>query len=89
MFLLFLEEQRTQARIINSTIRDDLAHIEPLFTNTGIAPNNFPSDIQDIKTANANVINALLTAYNQSRAGTLDARKKRLAEYLGIRIISF
>ncbi|CAI2200739.1 16583_t:CDS:1, partial [Funneliformis geosporum] len=81
-------EQRTQARINNSTIRDDLAHIEPLLSNAGIVPNNFPSDMQDIKNANATVINGLLTAYNQPIAGNLDTRKKRLTEYLGIRILS-
>jgi hypothetical protein len=49
MFLLFLEEQRAQARISNSTIRDDLARIEPLLTDTGNVPHNFPTDLQDIQ----------------------------------------
>ncbi|CAG8714453.1 7418_t:CDS:2 [Funneliformis caledonium] len=82
------QEQRTQARISNSTIRDDHVNIEPLLTDTGVIPPNFPQDLEDIKNARANTINGLLTAYNQPVAGNLETRKKRLAKYLGIRLVS-
>ncbi|CAG8453801.1 6568_t:CDS:2 [Funneliformis mosseae] len=82
------QEQRTQARISNSTIRDDHANIELLLTDTGGIPPNFSQGLEDIKNARANTINGLLTAYNQPVAGNLETRKKRLAKYLGIRLVS-
>jgi hypothetical protein len=38
MLLLFLDEQRTLARVVNSTIRNARATIEPLLTNDGLFP---------------------------------------------------
>jgi len=84
MFLLFLVEQRTQARISNSTIRDGHTDIEPLFDDTGIVPANLPQNLEGIKNASANVIDGLLTTYNQPLNGNLVARKKRLAKFLGL-----
>ncbi|CAG8519904.1 5441_t:CDS:1 [Paraglomus brasilianum] len=85
-FFSFLVEQRTQARVANSTIRDDrTANIEPLHTNAGDIPPNFPQDFNAIRNAQSAEITALLTAYGQPTNGNLITRKRRLAKYLGIR----
>ena len=87
MFLLFIVEQRSQARSGNSTILGYHADIEPLFTDAGIVPANFPQNLSELRTATADVINGLLTAYNQPINGNLYIRKERLAKYLGIRMV--
>ena len=64
-FLPFiLGEQRTQARIMNSTIHDSSTTIEPLLTNAGIIPVNFPQNYNSIENAIPTVIDGLLNAYN-------------------------
>ena len=62
---MFLVEQRTQARVVNSTIRDYQTPIEPLNTNAGVIPLNFPQTFDEINNAQSARINELLTAYNQ------------------------
>ena len=83
-FFLFLEEQRTQARIANSTIRDIHATIEPLMTNAGVVPPNFPQDADDIQNLTPAEINGLLTAYGLVVNGNVNVRKRRFTRFIGI-----
>jgi hypothetical protein len=77
MLLLFLGEQRTIARVVNSTIRNPHATIKLLVTNEGQFPKDFPKDVSEIQNASEITIKELLCAYNQPIDGNLDTCKKR------------
>ena len=84
MLLLFLGEQRTMARVVNSTIRNPRATIESLVMNDGQFPNDFPKDVSEIQITSEDAIKKLLLAYKQPIDGDLDTCKKRLMAFLGI-----
>jgi hypothetical protein len=83
-FLSFLEEQRMQARLINSTITNAYATIVALPTNSGTIPANFPRNYNEFNNAQTRTISQLLDAYDLPLNGSPEERKDRLIAYLGL-----
>ena len=79
-----LDEQRTIARAVNSTIRNAQATIEPLLTNDGILPVDFPHNYSELECASVEAIKTLLFMYGQPVEGDQNTCKRRLLGFLGI-----
>ncbi|PKY46975.1 hypothetical protein RhiirA4_462009, partial [Rhizophagus irregularis] len=82
--VLAAHEQRTMARAVNSTIRNTQATIEPLLTNDGSLPGDFPRNFSEIEGASEDAIKKLLFVYGQPTDGDVTVCKRRLVGYLGI-----
>ncbi|CAB4389337.1 unnamed protein product [Rhizophagus irregularis] len=77
-------EQRTIARAVNTTIHNSQATIEPLLTNDGNLPEDFPRNFLEIEGATEDTIKKLLFVYGQPTDGDVTICKRRLVGYLGI-----
>ncbi|GLD93835.1 hypothetical protein PINS_up002440 [Pythium insidiosum] len=78
-------ESRNISRLINGQISQDGIAIEPLVDNTGAIPNGFPATTHDLKHLPRADVDAILAAYGQIPRGNIDARRRQLGVWLGLR----
>lgn len=81
----YCSESRNISRLINGQLSQDGIAIEPLVDNTGAIPNGFPVTTHDVKHLPRADVDAILAAYGQTPRRNLDARRRQLGMWLGLR----
>ncbi len=76
-------ESRAVSRSYNATIKVIDTPLYGLVGNNGAVPAHFPADISALRTLTPARVNGLLTAYGQPHVGDAQARKVRLANFIG------
>ncbi|GES97940.1 hypothetical protein GLOIN_2v1485812 [Rhizophagus clarus] len=80
-------DMRNYARTLNSRIFSDMDAIVLLPDLQNQYPANFPANVQQIRALNVQAMDTLLNFYGLATNGTLNNKRKRLSEYLGIKLL--
>lgn len=83
--LIGVSERRQIARLKNQAIGSGTGTLFPLPDTNGEVPDLFPTTVDEFWAVNGPLADQLLEAYCLPEGGTLAAKKKRLAQFCGIR----
>ncbi|GET58753.1 hypothetical protein GLOIN_2v100066 [Rhizophagus irregularis DAOM 181602=DAOM 197198] len=79
---------RSFCRTVNSRISNPRERIEVLPNLRNVLPNNFPANVSQLRRANGQTIDNLLAFYGlQVGGGLVRDRRRRLAEYIGVKVL--
>ncbi|GES97270.1 hypothetical protein RCL_jg7147.t1 [Rhizophagus clarus] len=80
-------DTRSYYRSVNSCVTGENEDIIALPDFQNAYPNPFPTNVQSLRDLPGQNLDTLLAFYGLQVIGGLDARQKRLAEYLGIKLL--
>ncbi|CAG8476186.1 1569_t:CDS:2 [Paraglomus occultum] len=80
-------DMRGYARALNSRVNDPAVIIRPIPNLQNQMPDTFPNNISQLHGLNRASLNTLLSFYGLPSNGTLEDRRRTLADYIGIQLL--